>query len=53
MVGEHDLAMERIEYLLSIPGTLSVPLLRLEPVWAPLREHPRYEALAGEYGGNL
>ena len=53
MVGEHDLALERIEYLLSIPGELSVSLLRLEPVWEPLREHPRFQALVAEYGGNL
>jgi TolB-like protein/lipopolysaccharide biosynthesis regulator YciM len=53
MAGEHDLALERIEYLLSIPGTLSVPLLHLEPVWAPLREHPRFQALAERYGRDL
>jgi len=45
MVGEFDLAIDQIEFLLSIPGGLSVPLLRLEPVWAPLREHPRFKKL--------
>jgi len=43
MVGEFDLAIDHIEFLLSIPGGLSIPLLRLEPVWAPLREHPRFK----------
>ena len=47
MVGEFDLAIDQIEFLLSIPGPLSVPLLRLEPVWAPLREHPRFKKLLG------
>jgi serine/threonine-protein kinase len=46
-VGEFDLAINQIEFLLSIPGGLSIPLLRLEPVWAPLREHPRFKKLLG------
>jgi tetratricopeptide (TPR) repeat protein len=45
MVGEFDLAIDQIEFLLSIPGKLSIPLLRLDPVWAPLREHPRFRKL--------
>jgi tetratricopeptide (TPR) repeat protein len=45
MVGEFDLAIDQIEFLLSIPGPLSVPLVRLEPAWAPLREHPRFKKL--------
>jgi len=45
MVGEFDLAIDQIEFLLSIPGELSIPLLRLDPVWAPLREHPRFKKL--------
>jgi len=45
MVGEFDAAIDQIEFLLSIPGELSVPLLRLDPVWAPLREHPRFKKL--------
>jgi len=45
MVGEFDLAIDQIESLLSIPGGLSIPLLRLDPDWAPLREHPRFKKL--------
>jgi len=45
MVGEFDLAIEQIEYLLSKPGYLSIPLLRLEPDWNPLRDHPRFKKL--------
>jgi tetratricopeptide (TPR) repeat protein len=48
MVGEFDLAMDQIEFLLSIPGELSIPLLRLDPVWAPLRDHPRFKKLLVE-----
>jgi tetratricopeptide (TPR) repeat protein len=45
MVGEYDKAFDQIEYLLSIPGELSIPLLRLDPVWAPLRSLPRFQKL--------
>ncbi len=45
MVGEYDAAIDRIEYLLSIPGELSIPLLRLDPVWDPLRKYPRFQKL--------
>jgi tetratricopeptide (TPR) repeat protein len=45
MVGEFDLALAQIEFLLSIPGELSIPLLRLDPDWAPLRDHPRFKKL--------
>ena len=45
MVDEHDLAMDTIEPLLSIPGMASVNLLRVDPIWAPLRGHPRFEAM--------
>ena len=46
LVGEHDDALDRLEYLLSIPSlTMSVPMLRLDPRWDPLRDHPRYKEL--------
>ena len=49
MVGEYDKAFDQIEYLLSIPGELSVPLLKLDPVWAPLRTLPRFQKLVQKY----
>ncbi|MFB0555280.1 MAG: tetratricopeptide repeat protein, partial [Phycisphaerae bacterium] len=45
MVGEFDAAIDQLEYLLSIPGPLSIPLLRLDPAWDPLRDHPRFKKL--------
>lgn len=42
MVCELDKAVEKLEFLLSIPGELSVPLIRLDPAWDPLRDHPRF-----------
>jgi non-specific serine/threonine protein kinase len=49
MVGEYDAALDEIEYLLSIPSGWSVQDLRLDPIWDPLRAHPRYEALLEKY----
>ncbi len=51
MVGEYDAALDEIEYLLSIPSEMSVPLLRLDPIWDPLRDHPRFQDLLEKYGG--
>ncbi len=50
MVGEYDTAMDHIEYLLSIPSTVSVPWLRLDPRWRPLWDHPRFQELVARYG---
>jgi len=45
MVGEYDKAVDELEFLLSIPSELSITLLRLDPAWAPLRDHPRFKGL--------
>ena len=49
MVGESDLAIDHLETLLSIPGDLSVNLLKLDPKWDPLRDHPRFIALLEKF----
>jgi len=46
MVGEFDKALDLIEKLLSIPGEISAPLLRIDPVWVPLHSNPRFQRLA-------
>jgi serine/threonine-protein kinase len=45
MTGEFDAAIEQIEFLLSVPGEMSIPLLRLDPAWDPLRDHARFKKL--------
>ncbi len=45
MVGDYDKAIDQIEDLLSRPGPLSIPLLRLDPAWNPLRNLPRFKKL--------
>jgi TolB-like protein/Flp pilus assembly protein TadD len=48
MLGEHDAAIDQLEYLLSIPSWWSAWDLRLDPRWDPLRDHPRFMKLVGE-----
>jgi len=45
IVGESDAAIDQLEFLLSAPGRMSIPLLRLDPTWDPLREHPDFKKL--------
>jgi non-specific serine/threonine protein kinase len=49
MVGEYDLAIDKLEYLLSIPGELSVPYIKLDPVWQPLLKIPRFQNVLEQY----
>ena len=49
MVAEHDSALAHIESILSVPSWFSVELLRIDPRWDPLRDHPRYGELLREY----
>lgn len=53
LTGEYDLAMDKIEYLLTIPGELSVPLLKIDPAYDRLRDLPRFQKiLSTEYKTN-
>jgi hypothetical protein len=49
LVGENDAALEQLEWLLSHPSDLSVPLLRADPLYDPLRSDPRFQALLAKY----
>ncbi len=48
MVGENEEALDHIETLLSIPGKLTRWRLRLDPAYDALRNHPRFQRLAGD-----
>jgi TolB-like protein/Tfp pilus assembly protein PilF/predicted Ser/Thr protein kinase len=45
MVGEYNAAIDQLEFLLSIPGRLSIPWLHVDPTWAPLRDNARFQKL--------
>jgi TolB-like protein/Flp pilus assembly protein TadD len=45
MVGKHELAIEQLDYLLSIPSRFSRQLLHLDPTWKPLQKYPRFQQL--------
>jgi len=50
LVGDYDSALKEIEFLLANPTYYSTPLIRMDPTWAPLRDHPRFQALMEKYG---
>jgi TolB-like protein/predicted negative regulator of RcsB-dependent stress response len=43
--GQYEAALDQLEYTRSIGAGVSVGLLRHDPVWDPLREHPRFKRL--------
>ena len=45
IVGEHNRAIENIISLLSIPSGIHLEELKRDPVWDPLRNIPRFQAL--------
>lgn len=50
MVGKPDLALNLLDELLGSPtDAISVALLKVDPTWAPLRQHPRYQQLLKKY----
>ncbi len=52
VVGEQDAALEQLEYLLSIPGYISVSYLKLDPRWNRLRSHAGFQRLLEKYSGD-
>jgi len=49
LLGEQESATGQLDYLLSIPSEISVPLLRIDPRWDPLRSNPRFEKMLQKY----
>jgi TolB-like protein/Flp pilus assembly protein TadD len=45
LAGKYELAFDRIEHLLSIPGNISTELLKIDPVYDKLRSLPRYDKI--------
>src|SRR5262252_3241049 len=51
LTGEADDAFRLIDHLLETPNGITIPLLKLDPVWDPLRNDPRFKALIDKYAG--
>ena len=51
--GEYDQAFGLLDHLLQVPNSLTVPILKLDPVWDPLRKDARFQALIDKYGTKL
>jgi len=49
MLGEYEVAIDKLEFLLSQPGMLSANWLRLDPTWHPLRDIPRFRKLLEQH----
>ena len=45
LVGEQEKAIDILERLLSIPCEVSIPILKIEPWWEPLRNNKRFQKL--------
>jgi serine/threonine-protein kinase len=48
-IGDRDEAIDLLELVLSVPSGVSGKLLGVDPVWEPLRDHPRFQALLERY----
>src|SRR5256885_4544829 len=48
--GEFDEAFRLLDHLFEVPSNITVPMLKLDPAWDPLRQDPRYRGLIDKYG---
>jgi tetratricopeptide (TPR) repeat protein len=51
--NEDDRAIDLLEELLPAPSWLTVHILEIDPIWDPLRSHPRFQALLEKYAEDV
>jgi len=49
-LGDKDRAIEILDGLLNRPSSVTAQLLKVNPIWDPLRSDPRFQDLIGKYG---
>ncbi|MHC4977367.1 MAG: TPR end-of-group domain-containing protein [Planctomycetota bacterium] len=48
IVGEVDKSVDILEQLMNVPAFVTPAMLRIDPRWDSIRDHPRFQAIAGE-----
>jgi len=49
LLDDYDQALDRLEEVLSVPAYFSTAWMQADPLLAPLRNHPRFQALIIKY----
>ena len=49
LMGDYEKAVEQLDAALSMPFVINVHTLRLNPLFDPFRDHPRFQALIEKY----
>jgi hypothetical protein len=49
LVGEYDLAIDELEYHLSIPSWSTPAYLKADPIFEPLQNIPRFKILLSNF----
>jgi len=47
--GGSDEAFRLLDHLLTVPSNITIPMLKLDPAWDPLRQDRRFQALLDKY----
>src|SRR6184192_4123825 len=50
ILGDKERAIEILDGLLNRPSSITLQVLNLNPIWDPLRNDPRFQALIEKYG---
>ena len=51
ILGDYNAAIDQLDYLFSVPSWASVPYLKTDPRWIPLRDRPGFQRILAKYSG--
>jgi adenylate cyclase len=49
VLGDYETSLDELEEVLSAPAYYSTAWMQADPLLAPLRDHPRFQALIAKY----